>query len=273
MCAANSAERRAMIFHFYPARPYNRNMLSVLLAVTLGMQPAPAKALLVTHTEGFRHSSIPTAEVTLQKLADSSRIFTIDYVRTGDDYRAQFNSDNLKRYELVIFANTTGDLGRPQMEALLDWVRAGGAFAGMHSASDTYRTEQTGGDSRFVDMLGGQFAWHGAQCEVTCNVENQEHPATAHLGKTWSIFDEIYIFAENETKPVRQRATMLLSLDKHPNDGSGNAGKPGDLPISWVREFGEGRVFYTALGHREDVWENEDYQKHVLGGIRWALDR
>jgi type 1 glutamine amidotransferase len=73
----------------------------------------------------------------------------------------------------------------------------------------------------------------------------------------------------------------LLSLDKHPNDKT-----PGDYPISWCKKYGKGRVFYTSLGHREDIWDpntpesfkrenskevSEAYQKHILGGIKWAL--
>jgi type 1 glutamine amidotransferase len=73
----------------------------------------------------------------------------------------------------------------------------------------------------------------------------------------------------------------LLTLDHHPNNGS-----PGDYPISWCKQYGKGRVFYTSLGHREDVWDpdtpadfkrknprevSEAYQKHILGGIKWAL--
>jgi hypothetical protein len=58
----------------------------------------------------------------------------------------------------------------------------------------------------------------------------------------------------------------LLTLDKHPNTGV-----PGDYPIAWCKMYGAGRVFYTALGHREEVWESPDFQKHLLGGIKWAV--
>ena len=59
---------------------------------------------------------------------------------------------------------------------------------------------------------------------------------------------------------------MLLSLDKHPNTGAA-----GFYPISWCRDYGKGRVFYTSLGHREDVLEADWYRRHLLGGIQWAL--
>ena len=66
---------------------------------------------------------------------------------------------------------------------------------------------------------------------------------------------------------------MLLSLVRHPADGLPEAGQPADLPLAWAKNYGQGRVFYTALGHREEVWENSLYQQHVLGGIRWVLRR
>jgi hypothetical protein len=62
-----------------------------------------------------------------------------------------------------------------------------------------------------------------------------------------------------------------LSLDRHPDDGLPEAGQPGDLLLAWFKSYGQGRVFYTALGHREDVWESATYQAHLLGAIRWAL--
>jgi type 1 glutamine amidotransferase len=72
----------------------------------------------------------------------------------------------------------------------------------------------------------------------------------------------------------------LLTLEAHPNDKT-----PGDYPIAWKKEFGQGRVFYTSLGHREDVWDDDpgmkgrknppetakEYQQHILGGIKWAM--
>jgi type 1 glutamine amidotransferase len=71
--------------------------------------------------------------------------------------------------------------------------------------------------------------------------------------------------------PNRGRVTMLLSLDRYPDDGTPESGQPADLPLAWAKSYGQGRVFYTALGHREDVWQSSLYQQHILGGIRWVL--
>ena len=272
----------------------------------------PKKLLVVTVTTGFRHSSIPTAEKVLQKLAQESGAFTLDFIRqpegeprrprnlgpdatdeakarhkaemakyeeAQDEFRAKvksalakLNRENLKNYHGLIFANTTGDLPVPDPQDIIAFVREGGAMIGMHSASDTYH-----GFRPFIEMLGGEFASHGAQARVECINEDKKHPACSHLPQNWEVFDEIYIFKSFE----RPKVHGLLTLDREPNKRT-----PGDYPVAWSKEFGNGRVFYTSLGHREDVWDDQTpagferknspdvakaYQKHIVGGIQWAL--
>jgi type 1 glutamine amidotransferase len=166
--------------------------------------------------------------------------------------------------DAVVFANTTGDLGVPDLSALLDWVAAGHGFAGMHSASDTYHDAPA-----YLEMLGNEFETHGDQAEVEAVVESPSHPAVAHLAPRYRVFDEIYRFRRNN----RGTVMPLLTLDRFPQDGLPGAGQPGDLPLAWTRVHGAGRVFYTALGHRDELWRDARYQQHVLGGIRWALGR
>lgn len=296
-----------------------RSLAFVLAAVcTLPALAAdkPKKLLVVTVTTGFRHSSIGTAEKILSQLAQESGKFTVDFVQQppnqprnpqrpkpgpeGDKdpkfveamakFEAadkQFKTDNavwmksvekeleklspanLKNYDGVIFANTTGDLPLPDKQGFIDWVNNGHAFMGMHSATDTFH-----GFRPFIDMIGGEFKTHGAQVQVDCLNQDSAHSACKHLPATWTVFDEIYQMKTFERKKVHG----LLGLDKHPNDKS-----PGDYPVAWCKEFGQGRVFYTSLGHREDMWDPaeknrknspeiaQQYQKHVLGGILWAL--
>ena len=116
-------------------------------------------------------------------------------------------------------------------------------------------------------MLGNECLTHGDEAMVEARVENAAHPASSPLGPRFPVFDEIYRF----TRSNRAEVTMRLSLDRHPADGLPQAGEPGDLPLIWVKNYDEGRVFYTALSHREDVWQDVLYQQHILGGIRWVL--
>ena len=255
----------------------------------------PKRALVVTTTSGFRHSSIPTAERILAELGQSSGVFTVEYARVEPN-EAQFkgadgkpdkskinaaiktvlagkmSAEALKNYDAVIFANTTGDLPMPDPQAFLDWIKEGHAFIGIHSATDTFP-----GFQPYTEMIGGHFRGHGAQVEVEAINQDATCPSCKHLGKTWTVYDEIYILKDFKRETVHG----LLTLDKHPNDKT-----PGDFPIAWRKDYGKGRVFYTSLGHREDVWDAtwthkdgrknspevaKQYQQHLLGGIRWAL--
>lgn len=242
---------------------------------------APKKVLVVTATYEFTHSSIPLGEKVIAELGKSSGAYTVvDYIRSGPrptdadktvekekqqkweagvkaDFAAKMSAEGLKNYDAVIFCSTTGNLPVPSMDAFLDWIKNGGNFVGMHAASDTFHRSPA-----FIEMLGGEFKTHGAQVKVECINEDPAHPATKHLGKIYEIFDEIYQFQNFH----RERVHGLLTMDKHPNDKT-----PGDYPVAWCKQVGKGHVFYTSLGHREDVWESPDYQKHILGGIKWAL--
>jgi type 1 glutamine amidotransferase len=222
----------------------------------------PAKRLLVvTVTKQFRHSSIPTAEKILAELGEKSGAFAVDYVRNDQEMAEKMTPAALKNYDGVVFASTTGILPLPDKAAFLDWIKSGKAFIGIHAATDTFHGKGEAIDP-YIDMLGGEFKHHDAQVEVECLNQDPKHPATSGIGKSYIVKDEIY---QMKNFP-RDRVHGLLTLDKHPNTG-----EPGDYPISWCKKYGKGNVFYTSLGHREDVWESPVYQQHVLGGIKWAL--
>jgi hypothetical protein len=240
-------------------------LLAATVAVGLPVQAqTPKKLLVVTVTKGFRHSSIPTAEQVLGKLAEKSGVFTVDYARKDEDIAAKMTASALKGYAGFIFANTTGILPLPDKEAFLNEIRGGKAFIGMHSASDTFHGEKGGPVDPFIVLLGGEFQGHGAQAGVECLVLDTKHPSTKHLGESYCIEqEEIYLLKNYDRTKVRD----LLVLDKHPNKKS----ERGHFPVSWCKTEGQGKVFYTTLGHREDVWENPRYQEHILGGIKWAL--
>jgi type 1 glutamine amidotransferase len=243
-----------------------------LLVIASAQAATPKKLLVVTVTKGFRHSSIPTAEKILAEVGKTSGAFTVDYARTEQEIAEKMTPDALKQYDGAIFANTTGDLPLPDKQAFIDWIKSGKAFIGMHSASDTFH-----GFPPYIEMLGGEFETHHAQVKVDCRNHDPKHPATRHLGAAFTVFDEIYL----QKNFHRDQVHVLLALDAHPNDKT-----PGFYPISWCKEFGSGRVFYTSLGHREDMWDADTpekfkrenskeisaaYQKHILGGIQWAL--
>ena len=226
------------------------------------INPASKRVMVVTHTTGFRHPSIATAEIVLSRLAGESGLFTVTYCRDAADVARLLTPDGLATVDSVFFANTTGNLGVPDLPAFLSWIRDGHAFIGAHSASDTYHDAPD-----YIAMLGAEFDTHGDEARVDVRVEDRMHPAGAPLPSPFMIFDEIYEFRTNP----RGRVNVLLSLDRHPDDGHATAGQPGDFPLAWYHNYGNGRVFYTALGHRDDVWTNRSFQQHLLGALRWAL--
>lgn len=225
--------------------------------------PVPSKRLLVvTHTAGFRHSSIPIAESTLADLGASNGLYVTEFCRTEADVRSRLTAAGLASIDAVFFANTTGNLGIPDVSAFLDWIAAGHAFLGAHSASDTYH-EAPG----YLAMLGGEFVTHGAIVETEIRVDDPADPSVAHLSPRFRITDELYRFEGAS----RGSLHALLSMDRVPADGVGDAGAPADLLMAWRKDYGRGRVFYTALGHREEVWQDARFRQHLLGGLRWAL--
>jgi len=263
-----------------------------LLAVAgfaLPATAAPKKLLVVTTTMGFRHDSIPTAEKVLGEMAEKSGAFTVDYARVdisegkyaGADGRPdktkfaagikavlaeKMSTEALKKYDGVIFANTTGgkqsgDLPLPDKQAFLDWIKSGKAFIGMHSATDTF-DGYTPIDP-YVEMIGAEFKTHPPGLyEVECINQDPQHPATKNYPAKFKVKDEIYIMNAFD----RNKVHGLLTLDKHPKDQT-----PGDYPIAWCKEYGSGKVFYTSLGHSKEMWNDPQYQAHILGGIKWAL--
>ncbi len=222
----------------------------------------PKRLIVVTHTTGFRHPSIATAEAVLSRLADQSRVFTVTFCRTEADVTRMLTVSGLANVDGVFFANTSGSLGIPDLAAFLQWIRDGHAFLGTHSASDTYHDAP-----EYLAMLGAEVDTHGDLTTVDLRVEDPSHPATTSLPNPFRIFDEIYEFRTNP----RGRSNILLSTDRHPNDGHPAAGQPGDFPIAWHHSYGSGRVFYTALGHLDEVWNDPRFQQHLLGAIRWAM--
>jgi type 1 glutamine amidotransferase len=225
---------------------------------------ATAKLMVVTHTEGFRHDSIAIAETTLRNLGASSGLYQTEFCRTGGDVQTMLTPSHLATVDAVFFANTTGDLGIPDLHAFIEWVSTGRAFLGAHSASDTYHNAP-----EYLEMLGGEFLMHGSIAEADIRVDEPSHPAVAHLAPRFRIADELYRF----TRFNRPDVTVLLSMDRIPDDGVGRAGDAADLPLAWVKSAGSGRVFYTALGHREEVWQDARFQQHLREAIRWALRR
>lgn len=193
--------------------------------------------------------------------------------------------DKIRGYDGFVFANTTGDLQFPDRDGFIELIKSGKAFVAMHSGSDTYHPFRG-----YIDMLGGEFETHKSQVEIEPIRHSPDHIITKAVPAGWKVFDEIYIIKSFDKSQVHG----LLGLNSHPNFAQlppEEQKKETDLKryfaVSWCKEFGQGRVYYNSLGHREDVWDPtwkagtperknspeiaKTYQSMILNGIKWAL--
>lgn len=246
------------------------------------------KILFFTKSSGFEHPVIswkkgqPSfAEKVLIDLGKKNGwefTFSKDGSKFSKDYLAQFDA---------VFFYTTGDLcsqgkdGQPPMspegkQALVDFVRTGKGFIGTHSASDTFHTgnEDKKGPDRYlnhgtnadayIQFLGGEFIKHDAQQSATITVVDPKFPGFENIGTNFALMEEWY-----SLKDFSPDDHVLTVIDAPHMKGNDYNRPP--YPNTWARMEGKGRVWYTALGHREDVWTNPLFQQILAGGIKWAL--
>jgi hypothetical protein len=223
-------------------------------------QPTNKKVLYITYSAGFRHDVIP---LSMELLPQMGKKNGFDVVATKD--LAFLSSVSLPAYDALVFY-TTGEL--PVSDAdkanLVAWIKSGKGFIGIHSATDTfYQWPEYG------EMIGGYFDGHPWHQEVKVKVEDAQHPATKGLPAVWTLNDEIYQYRNWD----RSKRHVLLSLDTSSVDlkKEGVKRTDGDFALAWTSTYGKGRVFYSALGHRADLWQKPEYQQFLAGGIRWAL--
>ena len=177
--------------------------------------------------------------------------------------------EKLSRYRVVIFYTAIHPTDVDQ-DALLAWVREGGAFVGIHSTANTFQK-----NPEFGEMLGAFYdrrPWRTPatpQVKVRVKVNDRMHPATRHLPAIFEVSDDIYQFKRFDPSKVN----VLLSLDPESLDLENPKVNRSDqhFPVSWTKPYGLGRVFYTALGDWEPVWQDPRYRTHLVEGIRWAM--
>ena len=215
---------------------------------------AAPRVLVFSRTLGYRHDSIPDGVAAIEALGRQHG-FAVDATEDA----GRFTAGNLAGYRAVVFLSTTGDvLLGGQRDALQGFIRAGGGFAGVHSATDTlYDWPWYGG------LLGAYFARHPAIQPATVRVADPTHPSTRGLPDPWSRTDEWYDFRADPRPAVH----VLLTVDETTYRGGGmGAGHP----VAWYHEYDGGRAWYTALGHLREAYADPAFRSHLLGGIAYA---
>ena len=224
---------------------------------------------------GQQNGSGPQSDQQIEQLSVAERNFVelshgvFDVTLTQDG--AEVTRDKLARYQAVVFFTAINPPGVDK-EGLLEWVRKGGAFIGIHSTANTYQNYPA-----FGEMLGAYYdrrPWRTKekpQTQVQIKVQDHTHPSTRHLEPSFEMADDIYQFKNFD----RNKVQLLLSLDPLSLDLANPQVNRQDqhFPVSWCKGYGQGRVFYTALGDWEETWKDSRYRKHLIEGIRWTLIR
>jgi type 1 glutamine amidotransferase len=220
----------------------------------------PKRVLYFTYSAGYRHDVIPLSEIILTQLGTNSGAFEV--IATED--MSEFSTENLERYAAVMFY-TNGEIPMSgvQKTALLNFIRSGRGFLGVHSATDTFYTWPD-----YLDLIGGYFNGHPWHQVVTIEVADAADPLVAFLGNSLQLNDEIYQISDFDYRGSR----VLLRLDQTSVDLSktGVHQRFYGWPLAWKRFFGEGRVFYSALGHEASVWQDPRYQRILTNAILWS---
>ncbi len=223
----------------------------------------PRRILVFSRADGYVHKSIPWGAQALRILGEKTGAYTA----VLSDDPAMFDREKLFEFDAVVFNNNCGNpLPDPvRRKNLLEFVRGGRGLVGIHCAAHLDWPEYT-------DMIGGYSIshpwWVGST--VTIKLDEPAHPLVQCFGAApFQHTDEIFEFDHFSRKKVR----VLLSLDTARTDMN----KPdikrtdGDFALSWIRNYGRGRVFYCALGHQQDVYWRPAILKHYLAGIQFAL--
>jgi len=234
---------------------WSRAALILALLLPFVGWAAPKRVLYVTHSAGFRHGSIPLSQEVLSSFPGLEV--------TSTENLSLLSAESLRNYDVVFFF-TSGELALSpsQKSDLLAFVREGKGFGGVHSATDTlYNWPEYG------ELIGAYFDGHPWAQEVDIDVEDPEHPAMRHLGASFRTADEIYQFRSFS----RERVRVLMTLDTRSVNLSaeGVNRTDGDFALAWCRDYGRGRVFYSALGHGDETWRDPRFQKMIEQALLW----
>ena len=160
------------------------------------------------------------------------------------------NADNLERFDGVILYANYEDRMPEQEQALMDYVSEGHAFIPLHCASFCFKDSEA-----YIDMVGGRFSTHETGI-FSAEIVDKEHPIMKEI-TNFETWDETYV----HDKIANDIHVLMERVDGEHRE-----------PYTWVKEYGKGKVFYTAFGHDERTWNNEGFQNLVKQGILWAVD-
>ena len=140
---------------------------------------------------------------------------------------------------------------------------------GFHCAADTFHDSKDGPPSVYTEMIGASFLTHGAQFEGALRVVDGAHAVAANIADGWSKKDEWYMFRNLNKAKIH----VIALLDPGTERAKQKRYDVPNYPVIWTRTLGDGRVYYNAMGHREDVWDREIFQQAFVDAVRWAVGK
>ncbi len=232
----------------------------------------PRKMLVFWRCETFFHTVIPVANEALKIMGEKTGAFQVTAVT--DDY-AVFTADTLKQFDVICLNNTTSLKFDPKetperCAALMDFIKSGKGIVGIHAAADNFYQFPEA-----QEMMGNKFTAHpwGAGSTVAIKIDEPDHPLTAPFkGQGFKVKDEIYRTAPPLYSRDKQFVLMSLDMsDPATRDMKGVIESDKDTGITWIKDWGKGRLFYCSLGHNDEIFMNTPILEHYLRGIQFAM--
>jgi type 1 glutamine amidotransferase len=174
---------------------------------------------------------------------EASGDFDLTYVEEELDVLTR-----LDPYDLLVFHYTIGEITDAQLDGLLNWVAAGKGYAGIHSAADSFRDCPA-----YRNFVGGHFVTHPKYRDYQVSIVDDTHPITKGI-------DEFFVKDEQYILDYDPRVNVLASA----------LWKGAAMPVAWTKPWGDGRVFYLALGHDAAACEHEMFKTLLTRGAHWA---
>ena len=268
------------------AEPDRAKIAAAVPAKAPATPKSPRKVLVFSVTRGFHHDSIPWGVAAIEEMGKKTGAFTT----VASDDLENFEQDKLAGFDVVVFNNTTMNVFLPEKKVfdaldeagkaaardrdlrlrknLLAFIRSGKGFVGIHAATDTFYDW-----AEYGSMIGAYFDGHPwtAGTHVCVKVDKPDHPINAGMkGIDHLEFKEECYQFRSPYAANRQDVLLRLDTDRTDMTVKGIKRTDKDFPLSWVRGFGAGRVYYSALGHNKHIYENERVLAHYLAGIQWA---
>ena len=243
-----------------------------IVASLAAQNPAPARkrVLVIGDEKGYRHEAVTHAMVTIERLGKQTGLWDT-VIRTDPEpltkTKLEYNAKNLNDFDAVVFyTGGTLAMSDQQKADFLSFVHDDGkGFIGIHSATITFTKWP-----EYGEMIGGYFdehPWNTFDAPIV--VEDPAFPGMQQWPRAFTLTDEIYQF-RNYTRADRR---VLMRLDASKLDLANPKVKRADrdFAVAWAKMYGQGRVFYSTLGHVEANWDKPEFQTMMVEAIKWAL--